>query len=104
LFELKDPGALDHAEKAYRLAPDNAAVADTLGWILVERGDTKRGLELLGKATAAAPNALEIRLHYAKALARAGDKAGARRELELVRQGPDQSPLKAEAEALLKQL
>ncbi len=104
LAQAKDPSALEYAEKAHRLAPNNPAIADTLGWILVERGDTRRGVELLSRAAAAAPNALEIRMHYAKALLRASDKAGARRELEALQQSPDPSPLKAEAEALLKQL
>ena len=36
------------------LAPNNPAVMDTLGYILVERGDTKRGLPYLEKAAAAA--------------------------------------------------
>jgi putative PEP-CTERM system TPR-repeat lipoprotein len=104
LSQLKDPGAVEVAEEAYRLAPNSPAVADTLGWMLVEGGDTKRGVELLSKAAADAPNALQIRLHYAKALIKSGDKAGARRELEQVRQAPEQSPLRAEAEELLKQL
>jgi len=104
LSQLKDPKAVEYAEKAYRLAPTSPAIADTLGWILVERGDTKRGVELLSEAVAAAPNALEIRLHYAKALIKSGDKAAARKELEHVRQSPDESPFKAEAEELLKQL
>jgi putative PEP-CTERM system TPR-repeat lipoprotein len=104
LSQLKDPSAIEYAEKAYRLAPTSPAIADTLGWILVERGDTKRGVQLLSEAAALAPNALEIRMHYAKALIKTGDKAAARHELERVRQSPGDSPFKAEAEALLKQL
>jgi putative PEP-CTERM system TPR-repeat lipoprotein len=104
LSQLKDPSAVEYAEKAYNLAPASPAVADTLGWILVERGDTKRGVELLSKAAAAAPNALEIRVHYAKALAKAGDKTAAKKELESALQSAGQSPLRAEAEELLKQL
>jgi putative PEP-CTERM system TPR-repeat lipoprotein len=104
LSQLKDPSALDYAEKAHGLAPNSAAVADTLGWILVERGDTKRGVEILAKAAADAPKAVEIRLHYAKALVKAGDKAAAKRELESTLQAAGQHPLRAEAEELLKQL
>jgi putative PEP-CTERM system TPR-repeat lipoprotein len=104
LSQLGEPEAVEYAEKAYSLAPNNPAIADTLGWMLVERGDMKRGMELLSKAAADAPNALQIRLHYAKALLKTGDKAGARRELEQVRQAPEQSPLRVEAEELLKQL
>jgi putative PEP-CTERM system TPR-repeat lipoprotein len=104
LSQLKDPSAVGYAEKAYGLAPNSPAVADTLGWILVERGDTKRGVELLGQAAAAAPSALEIRVHYAKALVKSGDNAAAKRELESALQVAGENPLRAEAEALLKQL
>ncbi len=104
LGELKDPSALGYAEKAARLAPRSPAVADTYGWLLVESGDTKRGTEILGRASKAAPNAHEIRLHYAKALIKSGDKGAARKELEQIAQAPGESPVKAEAESLLKQL
>jgi putative PEP-CTERM system TPR-repeat lipoprotein len=104
LGELKDANALGYAEKAYGLAPANPAVADTLGWMLVERGDVKRGIEILAKAANAAPNAHEIRMHYAKALIKSGDRGAARKELEQIAQVPGDSPLRTEAETLLKQL
>ena len=106
LSQLNDPSALGFAEQAYGLAPNSPAIADTLGWILVERGDTQRGVEILAKAAAGAPNALEVRIHYAKALVKAGDKPAARKELEsaLKAVAGQASPMKAEAEALLKQL
>jgi putative PEP-CTERM system TPR-repeat lipoprotein len=104
LGEMKDPGALGLAEKAYALEPRNAAIADTLGWLLVERGDAKRGVEILAKAAAAAPDALEIRMHYAKALLKSGDKPGARAELEAVAGASGESRFKTEAAELLKQL
>jgi putative PEP-CTERM system TPR-repeat lipoprotein len=104
LYELKDPAAEGYAEKAYKLAPGNPAIQDTYGWILVNQGDAERGIEMLGKAAAAAPNALEIRMHYAKALLRSGDKSTARAELEAVTNAKNESPLKAEAAELLKQL
>jgi predicted Zn-dependent protease len=102
--ELKDPAALGYAEKAYALAPGNAAVADTYGWLLVGKGDTKRALEILGKAAAAAPNSGEIRLHYAQALIKSGDKAAAKKELDAAVRLGDKTPVKAEAEQLLKSL
>ena len=104
LSRLNDPGGRQLAEKAYGLAPDNPAVADTLGVILVEQGDVKRGMQLLGEAVKAAPDVPDLRLHYAQALLKAGDRTAARRELEQVAQGADESPAKAEAEALLKQM
>ena len=81
--QLKDPRALETAEAAYRLAGDNPAVMDTLGAILTERGDPKRAVTLLQKAVALAPpQSADLRLHLAEALAKSGDKAGARKELE----------------------
>ena len=64
--QVKDARALETAERAYKLAPDNAAIADTLGWILVEQGNTKRGIEVLQKAVTAAPKIASYRYHLAR--------------------------------------
>jgi putative PEP-CTERM system TPR-repeat lipoprotein len=102
--QLKDKRAIETAEMAAKLRPDNPAVMDTLGLILVEMGDAKRGVELLAKATAGAPKSPEIRFNYARGLARVGDKAKARQELErLLVDTPDFSR-KQEALALLADL
>ncbi|RSZ59298.1 PEP-CTERM system TPR-repeat protein PrsT [Massilia atriviolacea] len=99
----KDPRALKTAEQAFALAGDSAAVADTLGWMLVEQGDAKRGLTLLQKAVALAPEAADIRFHLAAGLARTGDKAGARRELDRVLASKNFSQVE-EARALAREL
>lgn len=78
----KDPRALATAEQAFKIAGDNPAVMDTLGWVLVENGNTARGVEVLRKAVAKAPEAHDIRYHLAAALAKTGDKVNARKELE----------------------
>jgi predicted Zn-dependent protease len=105
LNEMKDPAALPTAEKALSLAPTSPAVADTLGWILYSRGDTKRGIDLMRKASAAAPNAAEIRIHLAKALIKTGETADAKKELEaVVAMAGGGGPFKDEAQALLKGL
>jgi putative PEP-CTERM system TPR-repeat lipoprotein len=100
--ELKDPKAVEHAELALKLAPNQPAIMDTLGWIYVERGDTARGVQLLQKAVALEPRAAGIRLNLAKALLRAGDKTGARKELEELEKLGDKFPAQAEV-ARLKQ-
>jgi len=102
----KDPRALATAEQALKLAPDNPAIQDTVGWMLVEQGKSARGLELLGKAAAAAPKAGMIRYHHAVALARNGHQAQARQELQhVLREFPQLPATEAEAaRQLLKTL
>jgi putative PEP-CTERM system TPR-repeat lipoprotein len=104
LGELNDPAAVEYAERAYALGPGSAATADTYGWLLVKRGDVPRGLELLRKAVELAPGDVEIRLHLAKALLKSGDKAAARKELDVVMKPESAAPLRAEAGKLLKEL
>jgi putative PEP-CTERM system TPR-repeat lipoprotein len=98
----KDPRALETAEQAFKLAGDNPGVIDTLGWMLVEQGNTARALPLLQKATGLAPNSQEIRYHLAVALHKSGDKQGARKELDKVLAQNTPFPQIEEARALLK--
>jgi putative PEP-CTERM system TPR-repeat lipoprotein len=72
-----DPRALDFAKKAYEAAPANADIADTFGWITVQKDATPMGLELLQRAHALEPKDLNIQYHLAYALNRAGKKADA---------------------------
>ena len=51
------------AEQARQLQPDNAYIADTLGWILYRRGDYARALRLLGEAAEKLPTAAETQYH-----------------------------------------
>jgi putative PEP-CTERM system TPR-repeat lipoprotein len=100
----KDPRALATAQQALKVAKDSPAVMDTAGWLMVEQGDVKGGLPLLQKAASMAPNAVEIRYHFAVALNKSGDKAGARKELtELLSQNKPFSQID-DARALLKTL
>ena len=104
LQQNKNPQALEYAEKAHQLAANNPSVLDTLGWILVEQGDTTRGLPLLQKAISLAPDLPDIRYHLALGLIKTNDKASARKELEqLLGSGKNFAGI-SEARALLKQM
>lgn len=74
--------ALHYAHQAHELAPNNPATQDTLGWILVGRGEIARGLALLRNAAKGDPLNSSIQYHYGAALAKAGKRADARRVLE----------------------
>jgi putative PEP-CTERM system TPR-repeat lipoprotein len=78
----KDSRARSFAERAFALDASNPAVLDTLGWILLEQGDTARAVSLLQKASALAPMASEIRYHLGMGLVKAGDRRGARIQFE----------------------
>jgi putative PEP-CTERM system TPR-repeat lipoprotein len=82
--ESGDPKALSYAERAATLAPDNPAVLDTFGTLLIKKGDLTAGLEKLRRAAKLAPSQGDIRLHLAKALIQTGDKEGARKELDVL--------------------
>src|SRR5262249_10824095 len=84
LHKVKDPRAVKYAQQAYELAPGNGMIADTYAQILIEKGDLTRGTPILEKAVAAHPANLDIRLNYAQALAREGEKSKAIKELEVV--------------------
>lgn len=104
LTEQGKPEALEYAERAHRLAPFNPNILDTLGWTAARTGDPKRGAQLLKMASALAPQENEIRLHLAKALMDAGDKAGAKQALTELSKLDKDSPLRIEAEKLLATL
>ncbi|MFN0318038.1 MAG: XrtA/PEP-CTERM system TPR-repeat protein PrsT, partial [Burkholderiales bacterium] len=87
--KIKDPKALEYAEAAFKLSPQSTAIMDTLGWLLVQRGDTARGLDLLEKAAKASPNLLAIRFNYAQALIKVGRKDDARKELDFLKSQGD---------------
>lgn len=99
-----DARALPTAERAFKLAGSNPAILDTYGWILVQKGDTARGVELLRKAVTASPQAPDLRYHLAAALAKAGDKAGARKEAETALSGGKPFASLDDTKALLRQL
>lgn len=101
---MGDPKAIGYAERAARLAPNNAAVLDTLGMLLAARGDTDKALAHLQRARALAPNRGDIRLNYAKALAKAGRRDNAKTELEALLAVKEDFPGREEAAALLRSL
>jgi putative PEP-CTERM system TPR-repeat lipoprotein len=102
--ETGDSKALEYAERAVKLAPNSAAIVDTYGMLLIKSGNTAKGLETLARATALAPTRYDLRLNYAKALAGAGQKDAARKELESLQAIPEDFPGKSEIATLLKAL
>jgi Tfp pilus assembly protein PilF len=103
-YLVGDERAGDTARKAYEQMPDNGSVADTLGWILVERGDLKEGLQILRRAVRLTDGRAEVRYHLAAGLARNGDREEARDILQELLDGDDDFSSRRDAEDMLASL
>jgi putative PEP-CTERM system TPR-repeat lipoprotein len=99
-----DSRAIDYAERAYRLSPNSPDIADTLGFILIGKGDTERGLKLLTQAHDRSPNSAETTYHLAVALKNAGREEEARILLSQLLASADPFEGRPEAETLKKEL
>lgn len=89
LSGLQDPLALEVAERAYKLAPDQAAVGDLYGWQLFRAGKAEAALRILREARLRDPSNVLLRWHLAAALHSAGRQDEARNELrEAMAMGP----------------
>ncbi len=62
-FEKNDDRSLPTLKKAAELAPNNAAVLDSYGWVLANNGKKEEGLKYLEKAHKLAPDEKEIKAH-----------------------------------------
>lgn len=90
LSAQKKPGALEAAERANQVAPNQPLFMDTLAMVLAEQGQLPRALQLQKKAIELNPNAPALRLALARLYVKSGNKAEARKELdELAKLGDD---------------
>lgn len=102
--QLKSPKAMEYAEKANRLAPNQPPFIDTLAMLLADKGETDKAIELLRKALSIAPQAAAIQLNLAKVLISTGKKDEARKELDALAKLGDKFPGQAEVSKLQKAL
>ncbi|SER15947.1 putative PEP-CTERM system TPR-repeat lipoprotein [Nitrosomonas sp. Nm51] len=102
--QSNDPRALDIAQKAYEMAPESPAIADTFGWILAQKGELERALELLENAASKQPDNATIQYHYAHTLVKAGNQNEARQILNEITSSDAAFPEISEARELLEQI
>ena len=67
-FKVGDPRAEETAKRAYELAPNNGAIADTYGWVLYKQGKKAEAIAILKKAVELLPDNKEIKEHLATAM------------------------------------
>ncbi len=101
---LNDARALKAARRAYMQLPGHPIVADTLGWVLLMTGDSKRALSVLARAAEWAPQDRTIQTHYAIALERSGNLGGSKQILRSILSGKDKFEDRELAEKLLQRL
>ena len=101
---LGDPRALPTAEVAYNVAPEDASVVDSYGWILTEHGRLEEGLALLRDAYARASTSPAIRYHIGLALARLGRNVEAQEEVEAALAASESFSARDEAVSLLARI
>ena len=100
LAKLKHDGALDHAEKANSLMPNQPAFMDTLATLLADSGKFKEAIDLQKKVVELQPADNSYRLNLAKIYIKSGDKTLARSELERLAQLGDKFPAQKEVHEL----
>jgi Tfp pilus assembly protein PilF len=107
-----DPAKLDRAlelaQSAKELMPDNPSVADTLGWVLLQKGAPGAAIPLFKEAIEKYPPGdpirAVIRYHLAQAYERNRDLARAVEELEEALAEAESFPERSKAEELLARL
>ena len=102
--QLKDPKAIEYAERANSLASNQPAMMDTLAMLLAESGNTDRALQLLNRALSIAPQAADIRLNLARVLIQVGKKSDAKAALDEIAKLGTSYPRQTEVEELRKAL
>lgn len=89
---------------AREAAPEDPFVADTLGWILYQRGLHQRALALLQESVQKLPDHPEVQFHLGLAAEKAGDRETARTALTAAVASPRAFARKDEARTALGRL
>lgn len=104
LARLNDPAALAAAERAFKLAPAQGAIADTYGWLLLRSGNTEGAVRVLREARLRDPSNAVLRWHLAAALNKAGKRGEATEELKAALASTPPPPADPELDRLRKEL
>jgi putative PEP-CTERM system TPR-repeat lipoprotein len=100
----KKPGAVDMARKAVALLPERPVVMDTLALALASEGQMPEAVDVMRRAVTLQDGNPQLRFNLAKLLVQAGDKAGAKTELNTLAALGDKFPRQAEVADLMKTL
>ncbi len=102
--KLNKPGAIEFAETAIRLAPNQPALMDTLAMLLSDKNEYAKAVEWQTKVVAAQPLNALFKLNLAKIHIKGDKKDLARKELDELAKLGDKFSGQAEVAGLLKTL
>lgn len=102
--QLRRENAINYAEKANRLAPNQPALMDTWAMLLSEKGQHAEAIELQTKASLAQPANTGFKLNLAKIYLAAGEKGKARATLDSIEKVGDNTAAQEEISTLLNKL
>jgi tetratricopeptide (TPR) repeat protein len=96
--------ALDLANKALALQPDNATILDTIGWVYYKKGNTGKSVDYIGRVQAKYPNSPVINYHMGMALFKSGKRDKAKEFLRKALDSKEDFTGREEAARTLKNL
>lgn len=102
--QLRKDGAIEYAEKANKLLPNQPAFMDTWAQLLNEKNEYSKAIDLQKKAVELQPSNPGFRLNLAKIYIKSGDKGKAKSELDILAKLGDKFSSQAEVSELLKTL
>jgi putative PEP-CTERM system TPR-repeat lipoprotein len=106
-WHLKDSQpkqALEYAQRVNELAPENAAMMDTLAVVMLKNGQAKKAQRIMDKVLKLQPKDPTLRYHSAMIDAAAGDISSAEVKLTSLIEDGEKFPEKEEAKQLLSEL
>ncbi len=96
--------ALTMAQRARQKEPKSPQIADTLAWIYIKKNLSEEAIRIYKDVVVQDPENPAFHFHYGMALLQKGDKASAKRELDIaMKDGPSKGD-KVKIQALLQSL
>jgi Flp pilus assembly protein TadD len=102
--ESGDERAEGLARRAYELLPNSPGIMDTLGWILLNNGETTEAYQLLERAASLNPESRNTQYHLAVASSKLGDPSRSLRILRAILADDTEFAERDEAAAFLEEL
>jgi len=96
--------AMGMVRRAQQKAPNNSAIADTLGWIYIKKHLSEEAVQVFQKLVVQEPDNPIFHYHYGMALDEKGDKSSAQKQLQQALKDHPSKPEEQQIRDLLQKL